>query len=96
MAEKKPDSFITEFNSNPSEDNWELFMKHMKKDKARYYYIVYPGSLKGKGSLRNAYAVIYNGSGRQMYKVPIIKEGKKSIEGATIYFKGLEVNRKVI
>jgi hypothetical protein len=100
MVAKKTKSqnseFIDEFNRNPDERNWGLFMKRMKKDNARYYYVVYPGSLKGKMSLKDAYAVVYDGKYRQLYRVPIIKSGKNGIEGATIYLKDLDVNRKAI
>jgi hypothetical protein len=96
MAIKKEDSFIAEFNKNPDEKHWESFKTKMKKDKAKYYYVVYPGSLKGKLSLRDAYAVIYDAKFKQLYKIPIIKTTKEGIEGATIYMMGLEVNRKAI
>ncbi len=93
MAENR---FIEEFNRNPSEDNWKKFMGIMKKDKAKYYYIAFPAGVKGKGSLRDAYAVIYNGQRKQLYKIPVMKTVGKKIEGATIYLKGLEVNRRAI
>jgi hypothetical protein len=92
----KEDSFIADFNKNPDEKNWGLFMKRMKKDGAKYYFVVYPGSLDNSLNLRNAYAVIYNGAYKQLYKVPIIKNGKRGIEGATIYLKDLDVNRRAI
>ena len=47
-------------------------------------------------NLKKAYAVIYDGKYRQLYKVPIVKSARNGIEGATIYFKDLEVNRKVM
>ncbi|MDE1871448.1 MAG: hypothetical protein KGI06_04395 [Candidatus Micrarchaeota archaeon] len=90
------DPFIGEFSRNPDERNWGLFRKRMLKDRAKYYYVVYPSSLKGKMSLREAYAVIYDGSYRQLYRIPIIKETSKGIEGATMYLKELDVNRKAI
>jgi len=99
MAGKNKDSkgsFISEFNENPTEQNWDKFKKLMKKDRARYYYVVHPHGLKNKMNLKNAYAVIYDGKFRQMYKVPIIKKTKEGIIGATIYLKELEVNRKAI
>ena len=92
----KEDPFITEFNKNPDEKNWELFKKKMVKYKAAYYYVIYPSSLKGRLSLRDAYAVIYNKQYKQLYRVPIIKTAKKGIEGATIYLKNLDVNRRAI
>lgn len=96
MASKKEDSFIEEFGSNPDEKNWKLFLNKAKKDKARYYHVIYPQGVKNKLSLSGAYAVIYNSSYKQLYKIPIIKKTKNGIEGATIYLKELEVNRRVL
>jgi hypothetical protein len=92
----KEDSFIAEFNKTPDEKHWAEFAKRMKKDHAKYYYAFYPGGVKGNLSLRDAYAVIYNDQYKQLYKVPVIKTTKKGIEGATIYLKNLDVNRKAI
>ncbi len=88
--------FIEEFNRNPTEENWKKFEGVMKKDKARYYYVAFPAGVKGKGSLKDAYAVIYNGQRKQLYKIPVMKKTKKGIEGATIHLMGLEVNRRAI
>ena len=96
MVYMKEDRFIREFNNNPDEKHWELFKKRLKKDKAKYYYVIYPKELKGRQNLKYAYAVIYNAKYRQLYKVPVIKTGGKGIDGATIYLKDLEVNRKAI
>lgn len=96
MAGKREDGFIAEFNRNPDEKHWEAFRKRIVKDKAKYYYVVYPGSVKNSMNLREAYAVIFDGKYRQLYKVPIVKRAKKGIEGATLYLKDLEVNRKAI
>lgn len=79
-----------------SEKNWETFPAQAKKDKAKYYYIYYPSGLKTKNDLSSAYAVIYDAKAKPLYKVPIIKRVKGGIEGATIYFKGLEINRKMM
>ncbi len=96
MAVKKKDTLIEEFNRNPDEKHWNAFKSKMRKDKAKYYYVIYPKDVKTSMNLRTAYAVIFNGRYRQLYKIPIIKNAKKGIEGATIYLKGLEVNRRVI
>lgn len=95
MKDAKND-LIKELNSNPTEKNWELFLKKAKKDRAKYYSVIYPKGIKDRLSLRESYAVIYDNRYKQMYKVPIIKNTKKGIEGATMYLKGLEVNRKVL
>lgn len=87
---------IEELNSNPDEKNWSLFKQRAKKDKAKYYYVIYPKEVKDSLNLRKAYAVIYDNRYKQLYKVPIIKTTGKGIRGATIYLEGLEVNRKVI
>lgn len=92
----KGDSFMEDFNINPDEKHWDIFQKRLKKDKARYYQIVYPTEVKERMNLKKAYAVIYDGKYRQLYKVPIVKSARNGIEGATIYFKDLEVNRKVM
>lgn len=96
MVAKKEDSFIAEFNRNPDEKNWDTFKKRLVKDKAKYYYVVYPNDVKDSMNLKAAYAVIYNGAFKPLYKVPIIKTTKKGIEGTTIYFKDLQVNRRAI
>ena len=92
----KKDSFMDEFNRNPSEKNWDLFAKRLKRDRAKYYYVVYPKGIKDRLSLKDAYLIIYDSKYRQLYRIPIIKSGKNGIEGATIYLKDLEVNRRMI
>lgn len=92
----KKDSFMEEFEKNPDEKHWGLFIKKMKKDKAKYYQVVFPAEVKDRMNLKKAYAVIYDSRYKQLYKAPIIKSTKKGIEGATIYLKDLEVNRKVM
>ena len=89
-------SFIDELNKSPDERHWALFAKQAQKDRAKYYYVLYPKEVKDSLNLRKAYAVIYDGRYKQLYKVPILKTSGKGIRGATIYLKGLEVNRKVI
>ncbi|MGD0728961.1 MAG: hypothetical protein ABR981_02700 [Candidatus Micrarchaeaceae archaeon] len=97
--EKSPkgrNDIIEELNKNPDEKNWSLFGQRAKKDKAKYYYVIYPKEVKDSLNLKKAYAVIYDGKYKQLYKVPIIKTKGNGIIGATMYLKGLEVNRKVI
>lgn len=93
---RKGDSFMEEFNRNPDEKNWALFGKKLGKDKAKYYQVIYPTEVRDRMNLKKAYAVIYDSRYRQLYKIPIIKNTKKGIEGATVYLKDLEVNRKVM
>ncbi|MDE1869118.1 MAG: hypothetical protein KGH60_04110 [Candidatus Micrarchaeota archaeon] len=93
---KKKDNKMEALLKDPSEENWSLFAAQAKKDKAKYYYIYYPSGLKTKNDLSNAYAVIYDAKSKPLYKVPIIKRVKSGIEGATFYFKGLEINRKMM
>ena len=62
----------------------------------RYYYTFYPNGIQGSMSLKGAYAVIYDRRMKSLYKVPITKTAGKGVEGATIYLKGLEINRKII
>lgn len=95
-ATKKGDSFMEEFNRNPDEKSWAIFGKKLSKDKAKYYQVIYPTEVRDKMNLKKAYAVVYDGKYRQLYRIPIIKNTKKGIEGATIHLKGLEVNRKVM
>ena len=47
-------------------------------------------------SLKGAYAVIYDGRMRSLYNIPVTKRVGKRIEGATVYLKGLEINRSII
>jgi hypothetical protein len=89
-------NLIDRLNGDPSERNWELFRKQIKKDRAKYYSVIYPTEVKDRMNLKKAYAVIYDNKYRQLYRVPIIKSTKRGIEGATINLEGLEVNRRVM
>lgn len=95
MAARKS-SFMDEFSRNPDERHWDAFKTKMKKDRAKYYYVIYPKDVKSSMNLGEAYAVIYDGRYRQLYRVPIIKKTNKGVEGATYYLKDLEVNRKAV
>jgi hypothetical protein len=86
---------ITELNNNPTEANWGKAAAKIAKE-GKYYFIFYPTGLKEKMSLLDANAVIYGKNFKQLYKVPILKKTSNGIEGATIYLKGLEINRKMI
>lgn len=91
----KTDTFITEFMSNPDKAHWSEFSRLCARMKAKYYAVVFPGGLGGKADLSKAYAIIYNAARKPLYKVPIIMRSGKSIEGATIMFRGLELNRSI-
>lgn len=93
---KKKEGKMDALLKDPSEKNWSLFAAQTKKDNAKYYYIYYPSGLKTKNDLTAAYAVIYDAKSKPLYKVPIIKRVKSGIEGATIYFRDLEINRKMM
>lgn len=82
-------------NKNPDEKNWKEFQKVSKKDDAKYYRIFYPSGLKDKSALLKSYATIYDSHYRSLYSVPIFMKKGKVMEGATIYLKDLELNRKV-
>lgn len=88
-------AFIAEFMKNPDKAHWQEFAKICEGTKARYYAVVFPGGLGGKADLSKAYAIIYNAARKPLYKVPIIIRNGKSIEGATIMFRGLALNRSV-
>ena len=94
-AKSSTNKFITELVKNPDQKHWQEFAKYAKKDKAKYYAVVFPGGLGGKADLSKAYAIIYNASKKALYKVPIIIRKGKKIEGATIMFERLELNRSI-
>lgn len=96
MKRSKSMSFIREFNKNPDERNWKTFSKKLVKDRAKYYYVVYPDGPKSKSRIREAYAVIYDARYRQLYRIPIIRITSKGTENAMAYLKNLDVNRKMI
>lgn len=89
------DRTIAELEANPTEQNWERAREKILKE-GKYYFIFYPKELKGKASLLDAHAVIYGKDRRSLYKIPVIKKTAKGIEGATIYLKGLEINRRIL
>lgn len=77
----------------PSERNWKSFGAALKKSKAKYYKITFTrGKIKKPEDLEGSYAVLYNAKYEPVAKIPIFMTvGKKGIEGATIYLKGLLV-----
>jgi hypothetical protein len=89
------ESIIAELGKDPTERNWERARAKILEE-GRYYFIFYPKELKGKMSLLDAHAVIYGRDHKSLYKIPVIKRTARGIEGATIYLKGLEINRKLL
>ena len=88
-------SIIAELQENPTEENWKRARAKILKE-GRYYYAFYPNGIQGSMSLKGAYAVIYDARMKSLYSVPVIKRVGKGVEGATIYLKGLHINRKII
>ncbi|MCL5101952.1 MAG: hypothetical protein M1544_01165, partial [Candidatus Marsarchaeota archaeon] len=66
----------------------------LKSSKAKYYRIFYEKGLKDMDNLRNAYAIIYDGSYKRLFRIPIIEMKKGSVEGATRYLVGLKINNR--
>ena len=93
----KPDKTdpIEALNVSPTERNWELARESILK-KGKYYYPFYPSGVKGKGSLNDAYVVIYDKSYKSLYKLPIMRRLGSGVEGATWFLKGLEINRRLM
>jgi hypothetical protein len=92
---KGKNDVIAGLKANPSEENWKKARVKILKE-GKYYYAFYPNGIKGSMSLKGAYAVIYDGRMKSLYNIPVIKTVGKRIEGATIYLKGLEINRSII
>ena len=86
---------ITALEANPSEENWKKARAKILKE-GKYYYTFYPNGIQGAMSLKGAYAVIYDRRMKSLYRVPITKRAGHGVEGATIYLKGLEINRSII
>ena len=89
------EDFMEEFRKKPDEAHWEQFAKMLKKDKAAYYKTVFSGKNIGSADdLKDAYVIVYDREYERLYTAPMamLKDGK--YEGATIYFKDLEINRK--
>ncbi len=86
---------IEALDKSPTERNWELARDAILK-KGKYYYPFYPSGVKGKGSLNDAYVVIYDKSYKSLYKVPIMRKSGSGIGGAIWFLKGLEINRKLM
>ncbi|MGC8680414.1 MAG: hypothetical protein ACP5T6_03955, partial [Candidatus Micrarchaeia archaeon] len=61
----------------------------LKKSKAKYYKVVYTKSLGSKEDLRKSYAELYDSKYKLIAKIPIFKEVKGGVEGATINLEGL-------
>ncbi len=86
---------IAALNADPSEENWKRARAKILKE-GRYYYAFYPNGIQGSMSLKGAFAVIYDGRMKSIYKVPITRRIGRGVEGATIYLKGLKINRSII
>jgi hypothetical protein len=93
--QKGRNDIIAELKANPSEENWKKASAKILKE-GKYYYAFYPNGIQGSMSLKGAYAVIYDGRMRSLYNIPVTKRVGKRIEGATVYLKGLEINRSII
>ncbi|MGC8694405.1 MAG: hypothetical protein ACP5RI_02190 [Candidatus Micrarchaeia archaeon] len=74
---------------SPNEDNWSRFRDVLKKSKAKYYKVIYEKSLGSKEDLRKSYAELYDSKYKLITKIPIFKEVKGGVEGATINLEGL-------
>jgi hypothetical protein len=86
---------VAELEKNPTQKNWEAAQKKILKE-GRYYYPFYPSGVKGKGSLNDAYVVIYDKGYKSLYRLPIMRKTGKGVEGATWFLKGLEINRRLM
>jgi len=92
MSDKMDFSEIAKrLTEDPSEENWKKFAAALKKSSAKFYRVVYMhGSLKNAEDLRQSYAELYDSKKKLIARVPIFKNMKNGVEGATIYLKGLE------
>lgn len=86
---------IAQLEADPTEENWKKAVPKILKE-GKYYYTFYPKGIQGELSLKGAYAIIYDKSYKNLYKVPIFKKVGKGVEGALWYLKGLEINRSII
>ncbi|MDE1856336.1 MAG: hypothetical protein KGH49_03840 [Candidatus Micrarchaeota archaeon] len=79
-----------------SEKNWEALAGSLKKSNVRYYKVFFEkkSKLNKIEDLRKSYARLYDSKYKSVAKIPIFKKGKKGIEGATIYLKGLLINNR--
>jgi hypothetical protein len=85
---------VERLNDNPSEANWKRFASEIKRSGARYYRMFYPAGRSGKSSIREAYAVLYDGRRRSLFRVPACKKSGSAVEDATEYLKGLTPNKE--
>lgn len=81
---------------NPRAEQWDRFAQLLSESGARYYRIFFPAGLENSSALRDSYAMVYDGGYRPMFKIPIMKRSGKTVEGATIYLKALDLNRKAV
>jgi hypothetical protein len=79
---------------SPSDKEWTTFEKGLEKSAAKYYKVFFPDGLKGKGALTSSYAMVYDSKYRPLCKVPVVTKNGKKLEGATIYLKNLELDRR--
>ncbi|MEM0154791.1 MAG: hypothetical protein QW814_03075 [Methanothrix sp.] len=93
-AAKNANSAIEALNSKPNAENWKSVLPVIKKSGAKYYRIFYESGLKDKDNLRKAYAVLYDGSYKRLFKIPIIEVHEGKIVGATKYLVGLKINNR--
>ena len=93
-AETDLDSAVQALNSKPNAENWKSALPIIKKSGAKYYRIFYESGLKDKDNLKNAYAVLYDGSYRRLFKVPVIEMHEGKVVGATKYLVGLKINNR--
>jgi len=92
--EKDSDSVVEALNSKPNAENWKSALPIIKKSGARYYRIFYDSGLKDKDNLKKAYAVLYDGFYRGLFKVPVIEMHEGKVVGATKYLVGLKINNR--
>jgi hypothetical protein len=89
------EDFMEEFKKNPDEAHWKQFVDMMKRDNASYYKTVFAGKNIGSADdLKDAYVIIYDKNYDRLYTVPIVVLRDGKYEGATIYLRDLEINRK--
>ncbi len=88
------DSALEALNSKPNAENWKSALPIIKKSGAKYYRIFYDSGLKDKDNLKKAYAVLYDGSYRRLFKVPVIEMHEGKVVGATKYLVGLKINNR--
>ena len=93
-ADKGPDSAIEALNSKPDAENWKSVLPVINKSGAKYYRIFYDSGLKDKDNLRKAYAVLYDGSYKRLFRIPVIEVHDGKIVGATKYLVGLKINNR--